>query len=112
MALAAAEKLRLPAAAFIHSAPGALMPPGGPFEAQLFAAVNQLREESGLSSLRSLWEAWAPFPAISNSIRARIPLHPERHDLSSIAVQCPNRNQPGRSGQAFGRLRTAVRLCL
>ena len=72
-ALAAAEKLRLPAAAFIHSAPGALMPPGGPFEAQLFAAVNQLREESGLSSLRSLWEAWAPFPAISNSIRALDP---------------------------------------
>ena len=72
-ALAAAEKLRLPAAAFIHSAPGAIMPPGGPFEAQLFAAVNQLREESGLSSLPSLWEAWAPFPAISNSIRALDP---------------------------------------
>ena len=72
-ALAAAERLQLRAAAFIHSAPGALMPPGGPFEAQLLGSVNRLRDEVGLTHLKTLWEAWAPFPAISNSIR---PLDP------------------------------------
>jgi UDP:flavonoid glycosyltransferase YjiC (YdhE family) len=78
-ALAAAERLQLRAAAFIHSAPGALMPPGGPFEAQLIAQVNRLREKAGLNGLISLWEAWAPFPAISNSIRA----------LDRLASQAP-----------------------
>jgi UDP:flavonoid glycosyltransferase YjiC (YdhE family) len=73
-ALAAADRLQLPAAAFIHSAPGALMPPGGPFETQLLAPVNHLREEAGLPALQTLWEAWAHFPAISNSIRALDPL--------------------------------------
>lgn len=68
-ALAAAEKLKLRAAALVHSAPGALMPPGGPFEAQLLAPVNRLREQVGLSCLDNLWQAWACFPALSNSIR-------------------------------------------
>jgi UDP:flavonoid glycosyltransferase YjiC (YdhE family) len=68
-ALAAAEKLKLRAAALVHSAPGALMPPGGSFEAQLLAPVNRLREQVGLSRLDNLWQAWACFPALSNSIR-------------------------------------------
>ena len=68
-ALASAEKLKLRAAALIHSAPGALMPPGGPFEAQLLAPVNRVREQAGLCRLDNLWQAWACFPALSNSIR-------------------------------------------
>jgi MGT family glycosyltransferase len=45
------------------------MPPGGSFEAQLLAPVNRLREQVGLSRLDNLWQAWACFPALSNSIR-------------------------------------------
>jgi len=73
-ALAAAEKLKLPAAALVHSAPGALMPPNGQFETLLLDAVNQVRMQAGLAAVKNLWEAWARFPALSNSIRQLDPL--------------------------------------
>jgi UDP:flavonoid glycosyltransferase YjiC (YdhE family) len=73
-ALASAEKLKLRAAALVHSAPGALMPPGGPFEAQLLAPVNRVREQAGLCRIDNLWQAWACFPALSNSIRELDPV--------------------------------------
>jgi MGT family glycosyltransferase len=73
-ALAAAEKFKLPAATLVHSAPGALMPPKGKFETLLLGAVNQVRTQAGLVAVKTLWEAWAQFPALSNSIRQLDPL--------------------------------------
>lgn len=76
-ALAAAEKLQLPAVAFVHSAPGALMPPNGQFEKLLLDTVNQVRVRAEISPIKNLWEAWAKFPALSNSIRQLDPLASE-----------------------------------
>ena len=73
-ALAAAEKARIPAAVLVHSAPGALMPPGGQFESLLLGSVNEMRIQAGLTAVGNLWEAWARFPAFSNSIRRLDPL--------------------------------------
>ena len=73
-ALAAAEKFRLPAAALVHSAPGALMPPNGQFETLLLDAVNKVRIQAGLAAVKNLWEAWTRFPVLSNSIRQLDPL--------------------------------------
>jgi UDP:flavonoid glycosyltransferase YjiC (YdhE family) len=73
-ALAAAEKFELPAAALVHSAPGALMPPNGQFETLLLDAVNQVRMQAGLAPVKNLWEAWTRFPVVSNSVRQLDPL--------------------------------------
>jgi len=73
-ALAAAEKLRLPTVTFVHSAPGALMPPGGQFESRLLDPVNEVRRQAGLSAVDNLWKAWAHFPAFSNSVPELDPL--------------------------------------
>lgn len=73
-ALAAAEKAGLPTAVFIHSAPGALMPPGGQFESRIVQAVNDVRQQAGVDAVKNLWEVWARFPAFSNSIRELDPL--------------------------------------
>jgi len=73
-ALAAVEKYQLPAVALVHSAPGALMPPKGQFETLLLDPVNQVRMQAGLSIVKTLWEAWARFPAFSNSICQLDPL--------------------------------------
>ncbi len=73
-ALAAAEKMQHPTVAFIHSAPGALMPPGGKFESQLLGPVNEMRRKADMPALADLWESWACFPALSNSIRELDPL--------------------------------------
>jgi UDP:flavonoid glycosyltransferase YjiC (YdhE family) len=72
--LAAAETIRVPTVAFVHSAPGALMPPKGQFESLLLDAVNRMRTRGGLGALENLWDAWARFPAFSNSIRQLDPL--------------------------------------
>jgi UDP:flavonoid glycosyltransferase YjiC (YdhE family) len=76
-ALAAAEKAHLPIVALVHSAPGALMPPNGRFESQVLGSVNGLRLQSGLPAVGCLWEAWARFPAFSNSIRQLDPMASE-----------------------------------
>lgn len=73
-ALAAAESTHVPVATLIHSAPGALMPPKGRFESQVLGSVNELRAEAGLQRVGSLWESWARFPSLSNSIRQLDPL--------------------------------------
>lgn len=73
-ALAAAEKALVPTVALVHSAPGALMPPKGRFESQVLGPVNDLRAQAGLPALGSLWETWARFPALSNSIRQLDPM--------------------------------------
>jgi UDP:flavonoid glycosyltransferase YjiC (YdhE family) len=76
-ALAAAEKVSAPVANLIHSAPGALMPPGGKFEAQLLGSINRLRTHAKLPELRNLWEAWARYLSLSNSIRLLDPMAEE-----------------------------------
>jgi len=73
-ALAAAEKAQIPSFALVHSAPGALMPPKGKLEALLYEAVNELRTEAGLPAIANLWDAWACFPALCNSMRELDPL--------------------------------------
>ena len=73
-ALAAAEKTRVPTMALIHSAPGALMPPKGQFESLLLGSVNEVRSQAGLTPIGNLWDAWARFPALSNSVRQLDPL--------------------------------------
>jgi UDP:flavonoid glycosyltransferase YjiC (YdhE family) len=78
-ALAAAESTRVPVATLIHSAPGALMPPKGRFESQVLGSVNELRTVAGLQSVGSLWDSWARFPSLSNSIR----------ELDPLAAQAP-----------------------
>lgn len=78
-ALAAAEQISVPTVALIHSAPGALMPPGGVFERHILSTVNSLRIRAGLLPVVSLWESWSRFPAFANSI----PL------LDPLAVEAP-----------------------
>jgi UDP:flavonoid glycosyltransferase YjiC (YdhE family) len=73
-ALAAAEMSGLPTVTFIHSAPGALMPPGGQFESRILHAVNDVRSQAGVDVVTHLWEAWGRFPAFSNSVRELDPL--------------------------------------
>src|SRR5258708_31486419 len=68
-ALAAAEKSHVPTVALVHSAPGALMPPKGQFESRLLGPVNDVRLQARLPAIGTLWEAPAPFPALSDSIR-------------------------------------------
>jgi UDP:flavonoid glycosyltransferase YjiC (YdhE family) len=67
-ALAALERNGMPTVVLVHSAPGALLPPGGVLEAALLDPVNRLRATAGLESVGRLWTAWRPFPAFSNSI--------------------------------------------
>src|SRR5512143_3052153 len=80
-ALAAAEKAGLPTATFIHSAPGALMPPGGQFESRILQPVNAVRSQAGVAVVKNLWEAWARFPAFSNSVHELDPLTSQAHSF-------------------------------
>jgi len=68
-ALAALENKDLPTVVLVHSAPGALMPPGGGFESVLLDPVNRVRAAAGRPHLDRLWDAWERFPTFSNSIR-------------------------------------------
>ena len=73
-ALAALETAGLPTLVLVHSAPGALLPPGGTFEARLLDSVNRVRAQARRPPLANLWAAWAPFPTICTSIRELDPL--------------------------------------
>jgi UDP:flavonoid glycosyltransferase YjiC (YdhE family) len=79
-ALVAAETNCIPAAALVHSAPGALVPPGGRFEAALLGPVNRVRAMAEQPALASIWDAWTHFPAFCTSI-------PE---LDPLAMQAPS----------------------
>jgi UDP:flavonoid glycosyltransferase YjiC (YdhE family) len=76
-ALAALESTGVPTMVLVHSAPGALLPPGGPFEARLLDSVNRVRAQAQRPPLANLWAAWEPFPTICTSIRALDPLAAE-----------------------------------
>lgn len=73
-ALAALENKSIPTAVLVHSAPGALVPPGGVFEKNLIGRVNKVRAAAGRRQIDRLWDAWESFPAFSNSIRLLDPL--------------------------------------
>jgi len=73
-ALAALESADVPTMVLVHSAPGALFPPGGAFEARLLDAVNGVRDAAGRPPLESLWDAWRPFPTICTTVRELDPL--------------------------------------
>jgi UDP:flavonoid glycosyltransferase YjiC (YdhE family) len=75
-ALAALEVEGVPTMVLVHSAPGALVPPGGTFEAQLLDSVNGVRARAKRASLESLWAAWLPFATLCTSIRELDPLAP------------------------------------
>lgn len=68
-ALAALENKDVPTVVLVHSAPGALLPPGGGFESALLDPVNRVRAAAGRPHVGRLWAAWEPFPTFSNNIR-------------------------------------------
>lgn len=76
-ALAALESVGVPTMILVHSAPGALLPPGGPFEVGLLDMVNHIRAEAGRPRLKNLWAAWEPFPTVCTSVRELDPLAAE-----------------------------------
>lgn len=73
-ALVALESAGMPTMILVHSAPGALLPPGGPFEAGLIDAVNRVRAEAGRPPLKHLWAAWELFSTVCTSVRELDPL--------------------------------------
>lgn len=73
-ALARLESSAVPAAVLVHSAPGALCPPGEAMDGMLLPAVNALREGIGRPALGRLWDAWTPFPTLCASIPELDPL--------------------------------------
>lgn len=66
--LAAIETTRMPTAVLVHSAPGALLPPGGAGEALMLGPVNEVRRAAGRPPVANLWQAWAPFLTVCASI--------------------------------------------
>lgn len=66
-ALAAAERERVPAAILVHSAPGALVPPGGGLDHLALSRVNEVRTAVGLAAVAALQDTWRPFPVVCTS---------------------------------------------
>lgn len=73
-ALAAAERAGIPTAVLVHSAPGAILPPGGPAEQSMLAAVDEVRATGGRAHLTRLWDAWTGFPTLCASVPELDPL--------------------------------------
>lgn len=76
-ALAALEGTDIPTLVLVHTAPGALAPPGGPFEALVLGALDGVRDRAGLAPIARMWDAWAPFGTIVTSIPELDPLADE-----------------------------------
>jgi UDP:flavonoid glycosyltransferase YjiC (YdhE family) len=66
-ALAAAEHASVPTAVLVHSAPAALVPPGGGLDRLALGRVNEVRADAGLRPVDTLWDTWRPFPALCTS---------------------------------------------
>ena len=67
-ALAAAERESVPTAVLVHSAPGALVPPGGGLDQLALARVNEVRVGAGLPAVQTLRDTWRPFPVLCSSL--------------------------------------------
>ncbi len=73
--LAAAESMGANTAVLVHSAPGLLEPPDGPFEQTLLLApINAVRASAGLAPVAHAWDVWARFPTLCASLRVLDPL--------------------------------------
>lgn len=68
-ALTAATASGLPVGIFVHSAPGALMAPGGHLETLAIDPVNEIRRAAGRPPVHRLWDTWAEGKVICASIR-------------------------------------------
>lgn len=73
-ALAALEGSGVPVAVLVHSAPGALFPPGGGGEQLVLQRLNRVRMAAGRPAIARLWDAWAPFPTLCMSVAELDPL--------------------------------------
>lgn len=82
-ALTAAASTGTPVSAFVHSAPGALMAPGGHLETWLLSAVNELRSTAGRQPVERLWDVWSESSTLCTSLRALDPLGDEAPDSFS-----------------------------
>jgi UDP:flavonoid glycosyltransferase YjiC (YdhE family) len=74
-ALAAAERISVPAVVLVHSAPGALAPPGGGLDRLALDRVNQVRARADAAPVTALWDTWKPFAALCTSVPELDPLH-------------------------------------
>ncbi|MGI5205182.1 glycosyltransferase [Spirillospora sp. CA-108201] len=93
-ALAALEASSTPAAVLVHSAPGALCPPGGPMDRMLLPAVNAVRGRAGRPPIGSLWDAWTPFLPLCTSIRELDPLAGQAPPSFDYVGPVPDEQQP------------------
>ena len=72
--LAAAEAAAIPTVVLVHSAPGAIAPPGGPFDTMTLPAANAIRGALGLDPVDTVWGAWQPHQVVAASIPDLDPL--------------------------------------
>jgi UDP:flavonoid glycosyltransferase YjiC (YdhE family) len=73
-ALAAAPRHDVPTAVLVHSAPGALLPPGGGLDHLALAAVNAVRLDLGLPAVTRLWDTWRGLTTLCTSVAELDPL--------------------------------------
>lgn len=66
--LAAVETTAFPAAALVHSTPGALAPAGGPLDAMVTGELNRIRSNLSLTPVDSYWQAWKRHGVLNASI--------------------------------------------
>jgi UDP:flavonoid glycosyltransferase YjiC (YdhE family) len=72
--LAAMETSQIPTVALVHSAPGALAPPGGPIDGFVIGELNRIRLALDLTLVDSYWQAWQRHDVICASIPELDPL--------------------------------------
>ena len=72
--LAAMETSHIPTVALVHSAPGALAPPGGPIDGFVIGELNRIRFALDLTPVDSYWQAWQQHDVICASIPELDPL--------------------------------------
>jgi UDP:flavonoid glycosyltransferase YjiC (YdhE family) len=72
--LAALEAALVPTVVLVHSAPGALVPPGGILDELIITPLNALRTHTGLAPVESLWSAWLAHAVACTSIPELDPL--------------------------------------
>lgn len=66
--LAAMETSPIPTVVLVHSAPGALAPPGGPIDGFVIGELNRIRSALDLTPVDSYWQAWQQHNVICASI--------------------------------------------
>ena len=81
--LAAVQTKAVPAAALVHSAPGALAPPGGPLDAMVIGELNRIRSDLDLPPVDSFWQAWQRHGVLNASIPELDPIGTAAFDPST-----------------------------